>query len=139
MLKPGTKVEIGVVRDGRRRTLQAVIGEREKELKAAMATEEALEKLGLTVRNLTDDLARRYGYEGLSGVIVAGVEPGSEAARVGIQPGMLITEVNREPIANTKEFDEAVVKASENRRVLLLVTDGRHSYMPVLRLPEEDK
>jgi serine protease Do len=139
MLKPDTKVEIGIIRNGRQRTLHAVIGEREKELKAAMATEEALEKLGLTIRNLADDLARRYGYEDMSGVIVAGVEPGSEAARVGIQPGMLITEVDREPVANTKEFDEAIAKATENQRVLLLVFDGRHHYMVVLRLPEEDK
>lgn len=138
MLKPGTEVEIGIIRSGRPRTVHAVLGESEKEFKAFRAPEETMGKLGLRVHNLSDELARRYGYEDLSGVIVVEVEAGSEAARAGIRTGMLIMEVDKKPVRNTREFDEAVQKASENEKVLLLLTDGRYSYLVVLRLSNEE-
>jgi len=139
MLKPGTDVKIVVMRDGKRKTLHAELGESSKELKSFKIHSELLEQLGLAVINLTDDLAERYGYEDMTGVIVAKVKPGSQAARKGITPGMLIMEADREPVKNTKDFDRALEKAAERGKgsVLLLITDGRYSYMVVLKLSKE--
>ncbi len=137
MLKPGTKVEIVVVRNGKRKTLNAELGESSTELKTAKIPLKAIEQLGLTVQNLTDDLAERYGYEDQEGVIVTHVEPGSEAARKGIKPGMLIMEVDQKPVRNTRDFDQAIGKAAEAGKVLLLINDGRFRLLIVLKLPEE--
>jgi len=137
MLKPGTEVEIIVVRDGERKTLNAELGESSAELKIAKIPLKAIEQLGLAVQNLTDDLAKRYGYEDQEGVVVTSVAPGSEAAQKGITPGMLIMEVDQKPVRNTKEFDEAIGKAAEAGKVLLLVNDGRYRLLIVLKLPEE--
>ncbi|MHC4060187.1 MAG: DegQ family serine endoprotease [Planctomycetota bacterium] len=136
-LKPGTKVEIVVVRKGKQKTLRAELGESSAELKSFKTGEEALEQLGLAVRNLTDDLAARYGYQDLAGVLVESVEPGSEAARKGITPGILIVEVDQQPVKNTKDFNKAIDKAAEKGRVMLLVTDGRYSVPVVLKLTRE--
>ncbi|HUT31139.1 MAG TPA: DegQ family serine endoprotease [Sedimentisphaerales bacterium] len=137
MLKPGTKAKIVVVRKGERKTIYAELGDSTEELKAFATPAERLEQLGLAVQNLTDDLARRYGYEGLSGVIVTQVKSDSEAARKGIEPGMLIMEVDQQPMRNTKDFDEAINKAAEKGQALLLITDGRFSYLAVLKLGKE--
>jgi serine protease Do len=137
MLKPGTKAKIVVVRKGKRKTINAELGDSSKELKAFATPEERLERLGLAVQNLSEDIARRYGYESLSGVIVTRVKPESEAARKGIEAGMLILEVDQQPIKNTKDFDKAMDKAAERGQALLLITDGRFSYLAVLKLTEE--
>jgi hypothetical protein len=46
-------------------------------------------------------------------------------------------EVNRESVANTKEFDKAVEKAGKDRSILLLITDGRYARYVILKLPKE--
>jgi len=137
MLKPGTKVKIVILRDGKRKTLIAELGESSEELQSAKTGLEAMEQLGLTVQNLSDDLAERYGYEGQTGVLITRVEPGSEAARKGITSGMLITEVDRKTVRNTKDFNEAIEKATEAGKVLLLINDGRYHSLVVLKLTKE--
>ena len=137
MLKPGTKVEIVVIRDGRRRKLTATLGKRPEGGFARSEPTESVEKLGLTVQTLTDELARRLGYEELTGVLVTRVESGSEAARKGIKAGMLIMEVNREPVKNTEEFYRAIKKGAKKGTYLFLVNDGRYTFLVGLRLPKE--
>lgn len=137
MMRPGTKVELVVLRDGRRKTFKVEIGGSSELAKGAKAPTETVEKLGLEVRNLTDDIAERYGYEDRTGVIIESVEPGSPAAMKGIRPGMLIMEVNRKPVKNTKEFNNAIEDASEDGQMLLLIDDGRYRQLVVLKLPKE--
>jgi serine protease Do len=137
MLKPGTKVKIVVLRDGKRKTLTAKLERRPSQDKESSEEKEASQNLGFTVKNLTDEYAERLGFEGLSGVLVTGVEAGSKAAEKGIAVGMLIMEVNREPVKNTKEFDDAIKKATKDGSVLLLVNDGRYTSFIVLKLDDE--
>jgi serine protease Do len=137
MLKPGTKVKIVVLRDGKRKTLKAELGESSEQLKSVKTGLEAMEQLGLTVQNLSDDLAERYGYEDQTGVLITRVEPGSEAARKGITSGMLIMEVDRKTVRNTKDFNKAIEKAAEAGKVMFLISDGRYHYLVVLKLTKE--
>lgn len=69
------------------------------------------------MRTLNRQLATQLGYEGLSGVVVEEVESGSLADENGIEPEMLITEVNREPVRNVKQFNEAIAKAKQKGKV----------------------
>jgi len=137
MLKPDTKVKIVVLRDGRRKTLTVKLGKRPSNGQIARARPKTVEQLGVHVQNLTDDLAERLGYEGLSGVVVTQVEPGSEAAQKGITAGTLIVEVNRKPVKNTKDFNEAIEQAANQGFVLLLIKDQRYTRFVVLTLPEK--
>jgi serine protease Do len=137
MLKPGTKVKMVVVRNGKRRTLNAELGDSLIELKSFKTPSETLEQLGLVVQNLTDDLVKRFGYEDQTGVLITKVEPDSQAAREGITSGMLIMEVDREPVKNTKEFNEAVEKAAKTGTVVLLINDGHYRHLVGLKLPKK--
>ena len=137
MLKPDTKVKIVVLRDGKRKTLTVKLGKRPSNGQIARAKPKTVEQLGVHVQNLTDDLAERLGYEGLSGVVVTQVEPGSEAAQKGITAGTLIMEVDRKPVKNTKDFNEAMEQAANQGFVLLLTKDQRYTRFVVLTIPEK--
>ena len=93
-----------------------------------------VEPLGIEVRNLTDDLAERLGYEGMNGVLVTQVEPGSLAERAGIKAWMLIQEVDRVTIKNTNDFNDAIEEASKAGKVLLLIHTGRYNQYIALPL-----
>ncbi|MFC1739530.1 Do family serine endopeptidase [Planctomycetota bacterium] len=136
MLKPDTEVEVVVLRDSKRETLTALLGKHSEQNYSATGRSEALQDMGFTVQSLTDDLARRFGYETLSGVIVSEVEADSEAERKGISTGMLIQEVNQRQVANVKEFNKAMEEAGDQEKVLLLVNNGNYSRFIVLEFPE---
>lgn len=138
MLKPGTEVKMVVLRDDKRKKITAELTKREPQKQTAATRTETLEKLGIVVTNLSDELAERFGYEDVTGVIVRQVDSGSEAARKGIKPGVLIMEVNRDPVKNTGDFYEAIDKAAEKGTVLLLVHDGRATFLVGLTLPKDD-
>ena len=137
MQKPGTRVKLVVMRDGKPKTLFVKLGEKASSKRAGLESSERMEQLGFAVENLSDELAKRFGYEGLSGVLVTRVEPGSQAARRGITAGTLILEVNRRPVANTKEFDKAIKQSRKEGTALLLVTDGRYEAFVVLKLSKK--
>ncbi|MHC4424041.1 MAG: Do family serine endopeptidase [Planctomycetota bacterium] len=137
-LKPGTEVKIVVLRDGKRKTITVELGTRppREEIIAAPPTD-VMDQLGFSVQELTDELAERLGYEGLTGVVVSRVEPGSEAAKKRITRGTLIMEVNRAKVKNVKEFNKAIKKAAEDGGVLLRVKQGRYTDVIALKVPKE--
>ncbi len=117
---PGTKVNLVVIRNGEEKELSIEL--RAKESKAALAEAGGKEakQLGITVQDLTPELAQQFGYpEEKSGVIVTDVDPASPAAEEGITAGTLITEVNRQKVENTQDFWKLVKKAEGS--VLLYV------------------
>ncbi|MDD5458327.1 MAG: DegQ family serine endoprotease [Phycisphaerae bacterium] len=138
LLKPGTEIALTVLRDGEEKEISIELAERPagEGLAGDEKTPET-SKLGVSVQNLTDELVQRFGYEDMSGVIVTKVQPDSPAADAGLQQGMLIQQVNRTDVKNTKDFDEQIKKASGSRTILLLVNNGKYSqYVPV-KMPEE--
>jgi serine protease Do len=137
MLEPGTRVQLTVWRDGKKRPISVKLGKRpSSEELAGELPEKTQEELGFSVRDLTDELIERYGYEGQNGVIVTEVDRGSQAQRKGITPGMLIKEVNQQKVRNTREFNDAIKKARKEGGALLLVKGGRYSFFVPLKLSE---
>ena len=131
---PGTKVRIVVIRNGKRKELKVVLGNLKKATLALSSRTEILKKLGFSVQNLTRELAEQFGYTGEKGVLISQVAPGSPASRAGLEPGMLIMEVNRIPVKNIKEFFKALKKSKKTGKVLLLVYDGEYTRYVLLNL-----
>jgi serine protease Do len=77
---------------------------------------EGIRELGLTLQNLTPELAGQFEVKTTNGVIVTEVTPGSPA-KGKLAPGDIITEVNQKAVANTKEFQEAIKKADLKKGV----------------------
>jgi serine protease Do len=138
MLNPGTKVEMVIVRDKRRKkiTLNLATLPSTAELTGALP-QETQKELGFSVEDLTDELAGQYGYKGLSGVIVTDVDDGSQAAEKGIAPGALIMEVNQQKVRNATEFNDAIKDAKKEGAALLFVKRGRYTFFVPLKLSEK--
>ena len=137
--KPGTEVELLVLRNGTKRTYRVVLGQLESksEIAADEPPTKRTAKLGLEVQTLNRELADRLGYEGERGVIVTQVERGSPAERKGLRGGDLIIEINRTPVANLAEYEEAIDKVEPDGVILLRrLRSGRTSYV-ALRVPTE--
>jgi serine protease Do len=80
---------------------------------------------GVTVRPVTPQLAARYRLpDGIQGVMVQSVDPGSPAAG-WLQPGDVIEQVNDDPVATPEEFAAAAAALPPDLRAVLLLSRGR--------------
>ena len=135
---PGTKVRITYIRDGDSKTLGVTLGELTADVLAQGRSEVRSESgsLGLALHNLTSELAQQYGYEDVQGgVLVAGVRPGSEAARRQLSGGDLILEVNKQPVHDIGDYQEIVGDVESGSALLFLVRRGRSTRLVGLRMP----
>lgn len=134
----GKKVKVKVLRDGKEKELIVKIGEQPADL-FAMGPDVApsTKDLGMTVQNLTKELAKSLGIEEDSGVIVAEVQPGSPAATADIREGDLIKEVNRKKVSNVTEFRKALAEGDKEKGVLLLVKRGEFSRYVIIKTREK--
>jgi serine protease Do len=76
---------------------------------------------------LTDELRERLGAQTVSGgLVVEAVDPASDAAAKGLQPGDVITEVAQQPVADVAGFQARVQTAIDNgqKSILLLIRRG---------------
>ncbi|MHB8772337.1 MAG: DegQ family serine endoprotease [Syntrophales bacterium] len=122
----GKTVTVKLLRDGKEVERRAKIGEMEEE--SASAEQSPIRpSLGVTVQNLTPQIARELGLKKSAGVVVTGVEPGSPAAEAMLQPGDVIQSVNRKPVKNVDDFVKSVEKAKGGGSLLLLVQRGQNT------------
>lgn len=138
MHKPGTDVELTILRDGKRKKITVTLGTRpDEETLISGRGSEVEDELGMSVQTLTPELAQRLDYEDLSGVVVTEVEAGSPADEKGIQPGDLITEVNRTTVRNLRQWNDAVKKAAEKGKILLRIHGELGTRLVLITLDEK--
>ncbi|XXX76843.1 Do family serine endopeptidase [Sorangium sp. So ce134] len=133
--KPGTPVELRVLRDGRSLELTATLDELpEPKQEAPTPAPTPSGALGLEIAPLSDDLRRRFEIPGdVKGALVVGLSPGGPAARAGLGPGDVILEANRKPVTGPEQLKQEV-DAAGNRPVLLLAwREGRTRFVLVER------
>ena len=123
----GKTVTVKLLRDGKEVESQAKVGEMEEENTTETEQSPIHPSLGVTVQNLTPQIARELGLKKSAGVVVTGVEPGSPAAEASIQTGDVIQAVNRKPVKNVDDFVKIVEKAKGDGSLLLLVQRGQNT------------
>jgi serine protease Do len=123
----GKTVTVKLLRNGKEVERQAKVGEMEEENTSETEKSPVHPALGVTVQNLTPQVARELGLKKSAGVVVTGVEPGSPAAEALIQAGDVIQAVNRKPVKNVDDFVKIVEKAKGDGSLLLLVQRGQNT------------
>jgi len=69
---------------------------------------------GISVEEMDSETARRMRISSDNGVLVSSIEPNSPASRAGLQPGMIILQVEGSPVDSVNEFTEALSRAIKN-------------------------
>lgn len=143
----GNSVPIELIRDGKRVRVEAQLAERpsEEEIASANSGEPNLpdgddeettsenSSLGITLTQLTPDIRRqlRLGND-LNGVVVAGVDPNSDAARKGIGRGSVILSINGTPTRTPQEAAQVVEQARESgRSAVAMLVQRRGAPVPL--------
>ena len=144
--RAGESIKLTVFRDGKTLTLTAILGDRkaleeQRRRESGEAPEEESEpKAQGDSKSL--NLEKAYGFtvepadlkNRVKGVVVTVVDPRSPAADRGMAPGMVITEVGRQPVNNLAEFN-AQVKKANGRTLLLFIQSPNGAQKLTLAIP----
>jgi serine protease Do len=126
-LPVGKTVAVKYIRDGRPETTRVTLGERpgpDDETQQPATNDDEGEnpgKLGVSVTNVTPELARRLKLRIATGVVVGNVQADSAADDAGLQRGDVIHRVNQTPVTSRQEFTSAISALSGNKEVVLQV------------------
>ena len=100
-IRPDSKVNAMVLRDGLKKTITVTVGELPKD--PALAFNETQQNfLGLVVENQINDGRRLY----IEGVIVTSIDPDGLAYESGIRRGDIVYSLGRAKISNVNDFKE---------------------------------
>ena len=140
-IPPGQTVRLDVVHDGKVQKVEVKLTERpdEKETTARAggsggdADRSSGDILGVRAQDLTPELAQRARVDpGTRGVVITDVAQDSPASQAGLDPGDVILEINRQPVASVADYKKIVSKLKKGDTVLLRVRSGQAvQYLPV--------
>jgi serine protease Do len=127
--KPGSKVAVGFIRNGKKQEAAVTIADRAKLFAARLGDDDDQSddsspkesRLGLSVRSLTPELADRLDVVGGKGVVVDDVKPRSFAEDVGLGRGDVILEINKQPINSEADFNRVQGMLKTGEDVVFLV------------------
>jgi serine protease Do len=143
-LRAGDRADFGVLRDGQKRDVLAVIAKRDEQQLASAekpATPNRADRggnrqasttsLGLELMPVNGDTRQQFNLDDkTTGVVVASVDPNSEAADKGFRAGDVIVGIGNKNVRAPADIEQGVAEAKKAGRenVLLLVAgeQGQH-------------
>ena len=96
--------------------------------------------LGVSIQNISEDIAKSMNYKGKSGVLVSDVFKGDPADRAGIKVGDIIVEINGKSIKDTHELllTTAGLHVGE-KAIIKVIRDGREMSFSIIVAERKDK
>jgi serine protease Do len=146
-LAPGQKAKVTVLRNGAMKDLTVTLGQRDKEEVASndnsgSPSEDSLSKeSGLRVADLNDQLRQQFHVaDGVIGVLVTAVKPGSAADKAGLNPGVVILQVDGAPIASSTVLKSKIADAKKagKEAVLLRLQLGQAKQFSALAIGKKE-
>lgn len=138
-MRPGSKVELEIFRDGESKTIAVVLGEKPSKYSISRSpvgpdrghdgddSTLRIRKLGIEkVSTMSSDLAETFGLKFRAGVLIRKIRPNSIAAGEpgnGLKPGQIITAIQNTPIKSVQDLVKAFDEAKNGQVVNLSVVD----------------
>ncbi len=143
--KPGTKVNLGILRDGKTINVVVKLDELPTDLAEAGGEDPSTtqdpsvskgdeEKLGIEARTMTPDLAREMRTDETRGILITAVARGSRAERGGLQKDDVILEVNRSTVGSVDDLRKAIQNMSKGDTVVLRVARNSNYLFLVIEM-----
>jgi len=128
----GKTVMVEVIREGQRKNFQVKIEELieeqgEKDIKET-------ENLGMTVEEITPDIARQFGLAEKKGLVVVDVTTNSPAEEADIHRGDILLEIDQMPIRGLRAFKEKTIQYKKGDTILFLVKRGANTLYLTLKV-----
>jgi len=127
----GKAVSVKVLRAGSLVDREVKIGEMEEQ-KEEVASVSTRKPLGMSVQNITPEIAKGLGLKSETGILVARVVPGSPAAKADIRSGDVIQQVNKKPVKDVEGFKQQIENAKDQETILLLIQRGESTLFAAL-------
>jgi serine protease Do len=131
--RPGSTVRLGYIRDGKQADTTVSIGDRDKvfadqgnqqvETNPDEKGDVGEAKLGIVVRDASPSTEAKLH---IPGVVIQSVRSGSFADLQGLEPGLVITRINKHSTGTKDQFDAVVGKLKAGDDVVFEVIDPRH-------------
>ena len=138
--KPGTKVELTVLRDGKSMNIPVTLeelGKRSSDDESSSGESHGKMRWGLGIANLTPDMRDQLQVPGeIHGAVVEQVQPGSSADNAGLQQGDIILEVNRHKVQSPSDVQQVLANVQKGQDALILVWSNGGNSFRVLHSPE---
>jgi serine protease Do len=131
-LTVGGKTRLTIWRDGREKVFEITIGERKDETVLAQKGETG-EHYGMTVQEITDDMAKLFGLAEKAGVIVTSVRGGSPADDAGLKVQDIILQINKVKISSIKDFHKEMSEREKGTFLLLIKRENRNFFVTLHR------
>jgi len=116
---PGTRVELGYMRDGAAAKTTVEISEQPK-----IEGEEVETPVGFHVKEITPNLARENRLSTTLGAFVTFVANGSPASEAGLRTGDVIVRIESADVTSLDEFRGAIARVDMKHRFLLRARRG---------------
>ncbi len=134
VLQPGVKAQFSVMREGKERKIDVVIGAYPDASAPLAGGSRNMDRIGFSVRDLTPEIARQLNYGDSEGVVIDGVDPDSPAAEAGLEEGLVVVSVNRTAVRNSQEFNQVIKSLKNGKRILMQVRNQHYSWFVPLHL-----
>ncbi|HPF40237.1 MAG TPA: DegQ family serine endoprotease [Phycisphaerae bacterium] len=132
--KPGSTVTFEVFRDGTTKSVDVEIGKMKGD-HIAMATPELRADLGMTLSDLSAQMASSMGLADTNGVLVASLDPGGAAARSGLRTNDIILAIRDKPVDNVRSLERELAQSDLKSGVRLTVQTGDMKHFVMLLAP----
>ncbi|HEX13800.1 MAG TPA: PDZ domain-containing protein, partial [Desulfurella acetivorans] len=125
--KPGTKVELGIIRNGKEITKTVILGQRpQKENQEQLETQPSVQSsayntpYGFSIAAINPNLEKMYNLKQQKGVVITSVDPNSFAALAGIKPGDVVIKLDNENVYSVEQFKN-ILKQKPNENVISML------------------
>ena len=121
-MHPGQKVKLGVLRNGKPRSVELTVGSQPK-IEPALAESDA----GFQAQEITENLYREQRLASRRGAYVSFVARGSPASEAGLAPGDVVERIEKAEIGDLDDFRNAMDAVAQKRAFLITAQRGNET------------
>ena len=125
----GKKVSLDIIRLGKKKTINTVIGELDEGHSQASNNKKTVKDRGIAVKNLNTQQKTDADLD--YGVIVTKVDDNSKADKAGFRRGDIIVSIDNKKIKDVKAFRKALKNKDDKTLAVLLIRQERSLFIPL--------